>query len=62
MNTNLSSGKFDLGALASRRRMTAKLAGETPALPGPTSGLPPPIVIFTGPKPILFEKAADSFL
>jgi hypothetical protein len=34
MNTNLSSGKFDLGALASRRRVTAKLAGETPALSG----------------------------
>jgi hypothetical protein len=30
----LSSGKFDLGVLASRRRVTAKLAGETPALPG----------------------------
>jgi len=50
MNTNLSSGKFDLGALASCRRVTAKLAGETPALPGATSGSPPPIVIFTGPN------------
>ncbi|MGB7748703.1 MAG: hypothetical protein WBN75_15620 [Verrucomicrobiia bacterium] len=33
MNTNLSSGKFDPGAPASRGRATAKLAGETPAHP-----------------------------
>jgi hypothetical protein len=54
MNTNLSSGKFGLGTLASRRRMTAKLAGETPALLGVNLGFVPPIVSFTGLKPILF--------
>jgi len=42
--------------------MTAKLASETPALPGVNLGFVPPIVSFTGPKPILFAKAADSFL
>jgi hypothetical protein len=54
MNTNLSSGKFGLGTLASRRRVTVKLAGETPALPRANLRFAPPIAIFTGPKPILF--------
>ena len=37
-------------------------AGETPALPRANLRFAPPIAIFTGPKPILFAKAADSFL
>jgi len=54
MNTNLSAGKFGLGTLVSRRLLTVKLAGGTPALPGVNLRFAPPIAIFTGPKPILF--------
>ncbi len=60
MDTNLSSGKCDLGAPASRRRVTAKPAGETPALPGTDLRFAATDRDFTGSKPILFANATDS--
>jgi hypothetical protein len=55
MNTNLSSGKFGLGSLASYWRVTAKLPARHRHSQGTIFCSPPPSAIFAGSK-------ANSFL
>jgi len=59
MNTNLSAGKFGLGTLVSRRRVTANCRRDAGA-PKANLRFAPPIAIFTAPSQFFFAIATGS--